>query len=287
MTAIDRGLRAAAFSGPDGNRLAADIGGPEDGVPVVLAHGTGQSRHSWGAIAEALGARGLRAIAYDLRGHGDSDRTGHYSVAAHAGDLRAVLAAAGGPAILVGASLGGVAMLDLLGDAARPATARALVLIDIGHRIATGGPARIDGFMAGTVGGFDSLEEAAAAIARYLPHREPRRPGGGLLKTLERRDDGRYYWRWDPAMLAGRQPLDLAAYERKVAADLRRVTVPTLVVRGANSEILTRETAEEMLDILPDGRLVEVAGAHHMVAGDDNNAFMAALLAFIDALDPE
>ena len=178
-------------------------------------------------------------------------------------------------------------MLDLLGDDARAPAARALVLIDIGHRFPAGGTANIDRFMSGTIGGFDSLEDAAAAIAEYLPHRGPRRPGAGLLKTLEHRDDGRYYWRWDPAMLTRRPPLDMAAFERKILGDLGRVAVPTLVVRGANSEILTRETTEEMLEALPDGRLVEVAGAHHMVAGDDNNAFMAALLAFIDALDRE
>ena len=276
---------ATVFTGPGGNRLVAEIEGPPDGVPVVLAHGTGQSRHSWGATVEALGARGLRAIAYDLRGHGESDRTPDYSVAAHAEDLRAVLAEVGAPAILVGASLGGVTMLDVLGDEARPAAARALVLIDIGHRIPASGAQHINGFMAATTGGFDSLDAAAEAISRYLPHRAPRRPGGGLLKTLEQRDDGRFYWRWDPAMIVGRAPLDTAAFERKVRADLERVSVPTLIVRGANSEILSRETAEEMLDILPHGQLAEVAGAHHMVAGDDNNAFMAALLAFIDTLD--
>ena len=77
------------------------------------------------------------------------------------------------------------------------------MLIDIGHRIPTSGAAHISGFMAATTGGFDSLEDAAAAISKYLPHRLPRRPGGGLLKTLEQRNDGRFYWRWDPAMIAG------------------------------------------------------------------------------------
>ncbi len=286
MTAIDGTLHTAVFHGAGGNRLVAEVDGPLGGVPVVLAHGTGQSRHSWGATVGALGARGLRAIAYDLRGHGESDRTKDYSVGAHAGDLRAVLAEVGAPAILVGASLGGVTMLDAIADADRPAAARALVLIDIGHRIPTSGTDIINGFMARTTGGFDSLEAAADAISKYLPHRAPRRPGGGLLKTLEQRGDGRFYWRWDPAMIAGRAPMDMAAFERKIRADLHRVSVPTLVIRGANSEILSRETAEEMMDILAQGRLAEVAGAHHMVAGDDNNAFMAALLAFIDTLEP-
>lgn len=285
MATIDPALHTVAFTGPDGNRLTADTAGPADGIPVVLAHGTGQSRHSWGATVAALGARGLRAIAYDLRGHGESDRTEHYSVPRHVEDVRAVLAAVGEPAILVGASLGGIAMLDVLGGAGPPA-ARALVMIDIGHRFAADGPEKISRFMAGTVDGFDSLDAAAAAISEYLPHRKPRRPGGGLLKTLEQHDDGRFYWRWDPAMMsAERPPMDMEAFERKILGDLRNVTVPTLVIRGENSEILTRDTAEEMRDALPHGQLVEVAGAHHMVAGDDNNAFMAALLAFIDSLD--
>lgn len=285
MAAIDQGLRSAIFTGADGNRLVADIEGPEDGVSVVLAHGTGQSRHSWGATAEALGARGLRAIAYDLRGHGESDRTEHYSVEAQVEDLRAILEQVGAPAILVGASLGGVAMLEAVGDEVRPVAARALVLIDIGHRFAAGGADKVNGFMAGTISGFDSLDDAAAAIAEYLPHRRPRRPGGGLLKTLERRDDGRYYWRWDPAMMTRQPKMDMAAFERKLSRDLRRTAIPTLIIRGTNSEILARDTAEEMVAMLPQGHLAEVAGAHHMVAGDDNNAFMAALLAFIDTLD--
>lgn len=285
MTTTDQGLHPIAFTGADGNRLTADGAGPEDGLPVVLAHGAGQSRHSWGAAAEALGKRGLRAIAYDLRGHGDSDRTEHYSVDAHAEDLRAVLAQVGAPAILVGASLGGVAMLEAVGDAARPVRARALVLVDIGHRFAAGGADKVNGFMAGTIGGFDSLDAAAAAIAEYLPHRAPRRPGGGLLKALVRHDDGRYYWRWDPAMMSSGPKLDVVAFERRQSDNLRRIAVPALIIRGTNSEILARDTAEEMLAMLPDGRLAEVPGAHHMVAGDDNDAFMAALLAFIDTLD--
>ena len=77
----------------------------------------------------------------------------------------------------------------------------------------------------------------------------------------------------------------MAAFERKLSAELRRIAVPTLIIRGANSEILSRDTADEMLAMLPQGQLAEVAGAHHMVAGDDNNAFMAALLTFIDTLD--
>lgn len=246
----------------------------------MLVHGSGQSRYSWRATAEELAGRGFRAISYDLRGHGESDRAENYGVEAHV-TCAPLLEEEGAPAILVGASLGALAALHLLGGESDRIAARALVMIDIGHRFNASGSNK----MAGTEEGFDSLDDAHAAIARYLPHRAPRRPGGGLLKTLIQRYDGRYYWRWDPATLPGQTPQhEVEALSLTLADCLGRVAVPTLVVRGTNSEILSRDTAEEMIELLPNGQLAEVDGAHHMVAGDDNNAFMSALLGFIEGV---
>src|SRR3954471_8143391 len=80
------------FAGRDGNRLAADVAGADDAPPVVLLHGGGQTRHSWGTTLGVLADRGWRAYSVDLRGHGDSAwaTDGDYTLDAFADDVRAV-----------------------------------------------------------------------------------------------------------------------------------------------------------------------------------------------------
>ena len=80
------------FAGRDGNRLAADAAGDPADPPVVLLHGGGQTRHSWGTTLAALGERGWRVYSVDLRGHGDSEWSaeGDYSLDAFSGDVVAI-----------------------------------------------------------------------------------------------------------------------------------------------------------------------------------------------------
>src|SRR5271157_1334596 len=106
------------FTGRDGNALAADVLGDLDAPPVVLFHGGGQTRHSWGTTLAALAGRGWRAYSVDLRGHGDSEwaPNGDYTLDAFAGDVLAIVDALGRPPALVGASLGGVASLAAIGE---------------------------------------------------------------------------------------------------------------------------------------------------------------------------
>jgi non-heme chloroperoxidase len=103
---------------------------------VVLLHGGGQTRHAWGGTTQVLATQGFLALALDLRGHGESDWApdGDYGIDAHAADLRAVVAAFGRPALLVGASLGGLAALIAAGEAPR-LEAPAIVLVDVTPRI--------------------------------------------------------------------------------------------------------------------------------------------------------
>lgn len=269
----------------NGLQLTADVGGDSAGPSVVLMHGGGQTRHAWGTTARALVASGRYVVSLDLRGHGDSDWDAHgdYSLDLQVRDLRAVLRQIPGKPALLGASLGGFIALLTVGEAEEP-VASSLTLVDVTPMVDPDGEARVLGFMTAYPQGFAHIDEAADAVAAYLPHR-PRPTGtAGLQRNLRLRADGRYYWHWDPALfnhLKASPQYQLARYE----AAARRVQVPTLLVRGQRSELVTPANVQHFLDLIPTARYVDVAGAGHMVAGDRNDAFSAAVLAFLDGRD--
>lgn len=276
------------FAGRDGNRLAADVAGPEGGPPVVLFHGGGQTRHSWGTTLRCLGAEGWRAYSVDLRGHGESDwaEDGDYRIEAFSGDVLAVAAALPRPPVLVGASLGGLSSLCAIGENPGVDVATALVLVDVAPRIEEAGRERIGHFMLEHAeSGFGSLEEVADAIQRYNPHRPRPRDLSGLTKNLRQRE-GRWYWHWDPQFVGGRfgtadeTRTSLTDPERLEAA-ARRLEIPVLLVRGRVSDLLSEEGAQQLLDLVPHAEIVNVSGAGHMVAGDRNDLFNDAIVSFL------
>src|SRR5512138_3276282 len=193
---------ALRLAGRDGIALAADAYGDPSHPPVLLLHGGGQTRFAWGGTAAELAADGWYAIAMDLRGHGESawDPAGDYGVRAFVDDLHHVLSQLPARPVLVGASLGGIASLLAEGESDAPVCS-ALVLVDIAPKIEGSGALRIIQFMQGNADGFASLEEAADAVAAYLPHRERPRDLSGLARNLRRTDDGRLRWHWDPRFL--------------------------------------------------------------------------------------
>ena len=139
--------------------------------------------------------------------------------------------------------------------------------------------------MFGHIHGFNSLEEAAEAVAACLPHRTRPRSPEGLKKNLRHRN-GRWHWHWDPAFIAHncREP-DRGVIERAAFA-ARSIRVPTLLIRGAESDVVTAEGASELLSVIPGSRMVDVAEAGHMVAGDDNDIFCVAVEGFLRDLQP-
>jgi pimeloyl-ACP methyl ester carboxylesterase len=281
--------RTVDFQGSDGNRLVADVFG-ETGAPVLLLHGAGQTRHAWRRSAEQLARAGWTAYALDQRGHGDSawPPTGAYGFQDFAADARIVadtLAVRHGrrPAA-IGASLGGLASLLVAGSAAEgDPPLSSLVMVDITPRVDIEGVRRVRGFMREHArDGFASVDEAAAAVAAYLPHRPRPRSNDGLKRNLRRGDDGRWRWHWDPRFLEGPRGVDEHDEGREAAlvAAARNVTIPVLLVRGASSELVHDAHVREFLDLVPQAGFVDVAGARHMVAGDKNDAFSTAILAF-------
>ncbi len=262
-------------------------GRPSHRPPVLLLHGGGQTRHSWTGTAVRLAERGYEAWTMDLRGHGDSDwaSDGDYTTDAMVEDLDAVCAEIGRPSVLVGASMGG--MVGLISEGLlRPGRLRALVLVDIATQLEQAGVERIVGFMSAAPDGFASLEEAADAIAAYRPNRPRPTNLDGLRKNLRRGEDGRWRWHWDPAFLSrrsrdGRRDVDT------LGDAARNLALPTLLVRGRMSDMLTLEGVATFREQCPHARFVDIADAGHMVVGDRNDAFTDAVVDFVDQLDED
>lgn len=269
----------------DGVKLRADAYGDPADTPIVFLHGGGQTRSSWGATAIDLGGRGWQALTVDLRGHGESDWSpdGGYGLDRFADDIVRITEHLERPAVFVGASLGGASALAALGR--RPDLALGLVLVDVSPFLQPAGTDRIRAFMTSRPDGYASLDEVADAVAAYLPHRPRPRNVDGLRKNL-RFADGRWFWHWDPAFLS---TADDQAVQRDKLIDPARLgaaatslRVPTLLVRGGESDVLSIEDSRRFLELVPHAEFASVAGAHHMVAGDDNAIFEDVLADFLD-----
>ncbi len=276
--------RTVRFEGFQGIHLVADVRGDEDAWPVLLMHGGGQTRHAWGKTAEILAEQGWKTVSLDLRGHGDSEWSlnGDYSFTAFATDTVAIADALGRPPVLVGASLGGVAAMIAEGGTDRVVSS-GLVVVDITHRSNPEGIQRIHDFMSSGLEGFATLDDAAEAISAYTPNRPKRVNPGGLMKVLRQKSDGRWYWHWDPKFIQhGRTEVPREDFQALFEVALRGIRVPTLLVRGVLSDVVTEEGVQDFLEKIPGSRLVDVGDAAHMVAGDQNDAFSNAVIEFLD-----
>jgi pimeloyl-ACP methyl ester carboxylesterase len=272
------------FTTTDGITLVGDGHGDPPHPPVLLMHGGGQTRHAWGGTARALARHGWYAVCVDLRGHGDSDWSplGDYSIEAFARDMVSIARAFDRPPALAGASLSGLAALLAQGEA-EATLLSALILVDVTPRLDPQGTQHIMNFMSARLtDGFATLEEAADTIAAYVPHRERPKNLDGLAKNLRLHPDGRYRWHWDPEFMAGKKPPDVHAQHDRLFAAARALRVPTLLVRGRMSDLVTVEAAEEFLALAPHAKFADVSGAGHMVAGDRNDAFTKAVVEFLD-----
>jgi pimeloyl-ACP methyl ester carboxylesterase len=268
------------FAG-DGVTLTADAEGAWSGPAVLLLHGGGQTRQSWGGTSRVLADAGFLAVTVDQRGHGESDwaADGDYGISAYSRDVRAVASQLGRPVALVGASLGGLAALLAVAEPPH-VDATALVLVDVTPRMRQDGRDRIGDFMRGKPEGFASVEEAADAVSRYLPDRPRPRDVSGLRRNLRPGPDGRLHWHWDPKFLDSRLQDDTgnpARFEDAAAS----VAVPMLLVRGGDSDVVGTDEASALLRVAPQAQAIDVAGAGHMVAGDRNDVFSSAVADFL------
>jgi pimeloyl-ACP methyl ester carboxylesterase len=288
MTTMSAPEPSTRFELDNGISIAADTFGDPSDQLVLFLHGGGQTRHAWGGAAKALAELGFYTVCTDHRGHGDSawSSDGGYTLEVFASDLLALLEHFEQTPIIVGASLGGISSLraQALSD---EAVAKALVLVDTTPRMEAAGVTRILEWMLDGLEGFDSLEDAADAIAAYLPHRKRRTDLSGLAKNLRLKEDGRYHWHWDPEMIRAWSPdswADSEAAQAEIRERLdaaRELTLPILLIRGRMSDVVSEDNAREFLSVVPHAEYVDLKDAAHMVAGDRNDAFTDSIAKFI------
>ena len=274
------------FKGQEGLKIAADVWGSDENPLVILLHGGGQTRHAWQETGKKLSQAGYQAIAIDLRGHGDSDwhPEGDYSINAYKQDLISIINNKGKPACLVGASLGGMTSLSLAGDLKNSNLCSALVMVDMGIFPNPIGSGRIVDFMLSGKDGFESLEQASQAISNYLPHRQKPKEIEGLKKNLRLKEDGKFYWHWDPKFIQRRLGSQEKGFRDSQLKAAERVSVPTLLIRGALSDVVTKEDVDYFLSVIPHAEFKEIEKAAHMIAGDRNDIFAKETIKFLKSL---
>lgn len=269
----------------DGLRLVTETVGAAD-RGIVFAHGFGQTRRAWSAAAASIAAAGYACVAYDARGHGDSDWRGDapYAWDQLVEDLATIARRFDEQPVLVGASMGG--LVGLAAQHLHGSLFRALVLVDVTPRWETRGVDRILEFMRAHPEGFASVDDAAAAVAAYLPHRQERKSPDRLRSLLADHGDGRLRWHWDPR-LVDELAIHSAGEQSRLAEAARSLRIPTLLIRGGASDIVSDETIAEFLSLVPHARHVSVPRATHMIVGDDNAAFTHHVAEFLNTLELE
>jgi pimeloyl-ACP methyl ester carboxylesterase len=253
---------------------------------VVCLHGGGQTAYMYEELGAALASK-YHVLAPDLPSHGDSDPIDEIGRHALADTLPALFDHFGvAPAVVVGASLGGITAITL--GAARPELVSGIVLIDIGHRLEEEGVKRIIEFMSAHES-FASLDEAATEISTYLPHRKEVRPES-LSRNLRQRPDGRWIWkhglgrRWKPEDDDGPEIPEWRDILEGLAEDAASLQCPVLVLRGGKSDVLSDQGAVEIAELIPDGHLRTVANAGHLAAGDNPESTIGLVRAFLEEI---
>ena len=284
VSPVENPDRLSSVLAADGLKLAVETVHPAGNPTLLFAHGFGQTRGAWTTTAAALAAQGCRCVSFDQRGHGDSgrNRDGGYHIEQFADDLVRVARAQPQPPVLVGASMGGLLGMATAAEVS-PRPYRALVLVDITPRWEAEGVARIVTFMKAYPDGFADIAEAAERIAAYLPQRRERKSSEQLRPLLREGADGRLRWHWDPMLLD--MVHESERHQPRLLAAAANIDVPVLLLSGGRSDVVSRATVEEFLQVAPGVQHVELPHATHMVAGDANDAFTREIARFVQSLD--
>ena len=255
--------------------------GNVDSPTLVLLHGLRGHAHSWDDVSVAL-CQDYHVLALDQRGRGDTDWApgGDYSGAAFVADLVGFCDALGLKSFtLIGHSMGGRNSLAFAGRHADQL--EKLVIVDIGPDIDPAGSARITRELVDVPQEFDSFDAQFDYMNkqnRFAPERVIRRRLQYASKELP---NGKFGWRYDQEIRESRRRGDVAPILDLWPA-LPKITCPTLIVRGTETDLLRPETAQRMVDTLPNGKLVEVEKAGHMVFEDNPDDFLEAVQPFLD-----
>lgn len=254
-----------------------DWGG--SGPPILFLHGGGLTAHTWDCVAVMLRER-YRCVALDQRGHGDSEWSPvvDYSIGAHLGDIEGFIDAMRFESpILVGQSMGG---LNSIAYATRHSDRmRAMVIVDVAPDVsASGGAERIRDFAATSE--LDSPQAFLERAVKFNPLRDPAVLRRSLHYNLRETPAGKWVFKHDQRRRSEDAIRSLTEDRARSASEVSKISCPTLVVRGALSDVLTDADAEKFARSLPNGRLVRIEKSGHNVQGDNPRALLDALLAF-------
>ena len=256
--------------------------GAPDAPPIVLLHGGHQSAHSWDLVSLHL-ARKYRVFALDQRGHGDSEwsRDANYSNNEMSLDAEALMDALElERPILMGHSMGG--RNSLLLTRRDPSRLGGLVIVDIGPEISEEGRKLISAFVRNNEE-FDNLEHFAENVRKYDPYRSMEHIERTVKYNMLCRADGKYISKCDST--PRRVGIQTGSPEDAVSLDdARAFDIPTLIVRGETSKILTPEAAVRFKDALPQGELVTVSECGHNVHSQNTHGFIEAIGPFLAKL---
>jgi pimeloyl-ACP methyl ester carboxylesterase len=242
-------------------RVSALVWGESD-PEIVLLHGGAQNAHTWDTVALALD-RPLVAI--DLPGHGHSDWRDDrsYWPVDNAADVATVMReVAPPPHLVVGMSLGGLTSVALA--ARHPELAPRLVLVDVTPGVDRDKAAPIAAFVGGPER-FASFDEILERTVAFNPTRTVSSLRRGILHNAREHDDGSWTWRYDRWRLGEGQ--DVPDF-RPLWDDVSKLTMPLMLVRGADSGVVGDEDVAELRRRQPDVRVETVEGAGHSVQGD-------------------
>lgn len=257
----------------------ADPGAPA----VVLLHGSGLTAHTWDLVCLALRPE-YHCFAVDQRGHGDSSwsHTCDYSRDAHVGDLEQLVDRIGlEQFVLIGMSLGGLNAIEYA--ARHSGCLQALVLVDVGPEVRASDAGRIREFLETEVE-FASVDEAVEHALAFNARRVPDLLRVSLLHNLRQLPTGRWAWKYDRHAVVTASVEEIDAEIATLAARIPQIACPTLVVRGAESEIFSEEQAVRLVGRMWNGRLATIEKAGHTVQGDNPAALVEALLQFFEAI---
>jgi pimeloyl-ACP methyl ester carboxylesterase len=247
------------------------------GAPDFLfIHGFAQQAHSWDFAALAIQDL-FHVVSMDQRGHGESGWAADkaYGFNDYLGDVGPFIKAARlKKPVLCGLSLGG--RVSSTYASRNPQDVSGLVIVDSGPESRGGGGANIARFVSGPTE-FDSMEELVERVRGYT-RRADTHVRSAIVHSVRRTPEGRWAWKYDPAVRArGENPLTVE--ERwQLLANLR---VPTLLIRGARSDILDADVFERMAAIVPNSTAVTVPDAGHRVSGDNPIEFNRVLRDFL------
>jgi esterase len=265
----------------EGTRLHYLDWGTRGQPPILFLHGGALSARTWDVVCLGM-RRDFHCIALDQRGHGDSEwsPTMDYAPEAHARDIDGVLDACGfDRAVLVGQSMGGVNAFAY--TVRHPRRVSALVLIDVGPDIQMRGAQRIGDFVASTAE-VDSIDVFVEQAMKFNPLRDRHLLTYSVRNNVRQLPNGKWVRKNDTRFFgqvsAEEVGKRIAGYWREVDA----VRCPTLVVRGALSDVFLDDAAERFAAALPNGQWTRIEGAGHTVQGDNPAALIAALRGFLN-----